>query len=76
LWKEDKERELNAEKQNAQRSEEEGTGSDLEGKAERGRNIVDGSRGSYRLSIVFLITEMLFEPRSRKLKDFKELGGG
>ena len=33
LWKEDKERELNAETQSAQRSEDEGTGTDLKEKA-------------------------------------------
>ena len=47
MWKEDKERELNAETRSAQRSEEEGTAADLEGKAERGRNIANGSRGGY-----------------------------
>jgi hypothetical protein len=36
--------ELNAETQSAQRSEEEGTGTDLVGRARRGRNIGHGSR--------------------------------
>jgi hypothetical protein len=36
----------------------------------------NGSRISYRLSIVFLITELVFERGWRKLKDSKSLGGG
>jgi hypothetical protein len=39
-------------------------------------NIGNGSRDSYRLSIVFQITQSLFEWRWRKLRDFKELDGG
>ena len=38
-------------------------------------NMDDGSRSSYRLSIVFLITELAFERCWRKLKDSKGLGG-
>ena len=38
---------LNAETQSAQRSEEEGTGTDLVGRARRGRNIGHGSRDFY-----------------------------
>jgi hypothetical protein len=48
----------------------------LEGSVERERNIGNGSRSSYRLSIVFLITEWLFERGKQKLKDFKKLVGG
>jgi hypothetical protein len=66
--------ELNAETQSAQRSEEEGMRLDLEGRVER--NIGNISRCSYRLSIGFLITELVFEWGWRKLKDFKVLGGG
>ncbi len=36
--------------------------------------IINGSRSSNRLSIVFWITELAFERGWRKLKDFKELG--
>jgi hypothetical protein len=35
----------------------------------------NGSRSSYRLSIVFLITELVFERGKQKWKDFKGLGG-
>jgi hypothetical protein len=41
---------------------------------ESGVNIGNGSRSSYRLSTVFLITELVFERDWRKLKDFKGLG--
>jgi hypothetical protein len=72
--KEERFGELNAETQSAQRPEEEGMGMDL---ARRGkRNTRNSSRNSYRLSIVFLITELVFERARRKLKDSKELGGG
>src|SRR5271156_570279 len=67
--------ELNAVTRSAQRSEEEGMGTDLAGRVGRERNIGNSSRSSYRLSIVFLITELVFERGWRKLTDFKELGG-
>ncbi len=52
--------------QSAQRSEEEGMGMDLAGRegeicGERAATMNNGSRSSYRLSIVFLITELVFE---------------
>jgi hypothetical protein len=46
-------RELNAETQSAQRSEEEKTGTDMRGR--RGLNMGNGSRDSYRLSIATLV---------------------
>jgi hypothetical protein len=34
----------------------------------------DGSRSSYRLPIVFRVTELVFERGKQKLKDFNTLG--
>jgi len=66
--------ELNAETRSAQRLEDEGT--DLDGSARLGRNMENDSRSSYRLSIVFLITELVFERDRRKLMEFKGLNEG
>jgi len=73
--------ELNAE--SAEFTEAGGNGTELgkgarDGEAEglvRERIMGYGSRSSYRLSIVFLITDLVFEWHWRKLKDFKGLGG-